>query len=122
MLIVQGNALSSFPQSFFPGPGVSVAGDSIPLLTPCGKVDHMPLGLRWDFEVPGTGSLSRTPTIAADFAAAKLPYLLFKSKVTLPSWGTVIFSGVESALEYFSGTPGFLVASFCCFTVSFRIF
>ena len=48
-LVVQRNELSSFPQSFFPGPGVAVAGDSIPLLPPCGQVDHVPLRLRRHF-------------------------------------------------------------------------
>jgi hypothetical protein len=49
VLVVQRNELSRFPQSFFASPGVTVTGDSIPLLTPCGKVDHVPLRLRWDF-------------------------------------------------------------------------
>src|SRR5205823_6443037 len=43
-LIVQRNELSSFPQSFFPSPGVAVAGDSIPLLPPCGQVAHVRSG------------------------------------------------------------------------------
>jgi hypothetical protein len=49
MLVVQRNELSRFPQPFFPGPRVAVASDSVPLLPPFGKVDQVPLRLRWDF-------------------------------------------------------------------------
>jgi hypothetical protein len=45
--VVQRNELSRFPQPFFPGPGVAGAGNSIALLSPFRKIDHMPLRLRW---------------------------------------------------------------------------
>ncbi len=48
-LIVQRNELSSIPQSFFPGPGVAVAGNSIALLPPFGEIDYVPLRLRGEF-------------------------------------------------------------------------
>jgi hypothetical protein len=49
VLIVQRNELSSFPQSFFPGPGVAVAGNPIALLPPLGELDDVALRLRGRF-------------------------------------------------------------------------
>ena len=49
ILTVQRNELSSIPQSFFPGRGVAVAGNSIPLLPPFGEIDYVPLRLRGGF-------------------------------------------------------------------------
>ena len=48
-LIVQRNELSCIPQSFFSGPAVAGAGNSIPLLPPFGEIDYMPLRLRGEF-------------------------------------------------------------------------
>src|SRR5262249_7686150 len=48
-LVVQRNELPSSPQSFFPGVGVAGAGDSIALLPPGGKVDHVAFRLRRHF-------------------------------------------------------------------------
>ena len=48
-LVVQRNELPSLPQSFFPGPGVAVAGNAIPLLPPFGEIDCVLLRLPGKF-------------------------------------------------------------------------
>jgi len=49
ILVVQRNELAAFPQPSFRGLGVAVTGDSVPLLAPMGKIDHVTLGWRGDF-------------------------------------------------------------------------